>query len=198
MQTELVTLIHQAVGGDVLSNSGGGFIQVMAKSNPAINRDIPAAFEAYSLLEHLAERFPTSECWPQSGASVPSRGVHRDTARVLGCLDVGAGELPFVAHWLSNNVLSEKAKALPGRLVMAFTIETHDGQEHLLPEWWAAYFVDGDAKHCIPLLTLPSITDDPRFADWVNVALHRMAHFDLPVEAAQKATEAETREGKPH
>lgn len=198
MSTDLVTLIHQAVGGDVLTNSGGGFIQVMAKSNPAINRDIPAAFEAYSLLEHLAERFAPCGVWNPTPGHVPAPGVHRGEARVLGAMNVGAGELPFIAHWLSNSVLSEKAKALPGRLVFAFTIETHDGCEHLLPEWWAAYFVDGDARHCIPLLTLPSITDDPRFSDWVNVALHRMAHFDLPVAAAQQAAEAATQEGKPH
>ena len=50
---ELEAFVAQAISGNVFAQSGGGFVSVMAKSTPAIQKDIPAAFEMYTLLEHF-------------------------------------------------------------------------------------------------------------------------------------------------
>jgi hypothetical protein len=49
----LSSLIQAAIGGDVITEEGGGFVAVMAQSNPHIRQDIPSAFEMYTLLEHF-------------------------------------------------------------------------------------------------------------------------------------------------
>jgi len=55
---ELEAFVAQAISGDVLAQAGGGFVSVMAKSAPAIQKDIPAAFEMYTLLEHFLKSLP--------------------------------------------------------------------------------------------------------------------------------------------
>ncbi len=43
--------------------------------------------------------------------------------------------------------------------------------EHLLPEWFAAFYVRGEPCHCIPIPALRSVLADQRFGgDWVGVA----------------------------
>ena len=60
--------------------------------------------------------------------------------------------------------------------------------EHLLPEWFAAFYVRGEPGHCIPILALRSVLADQRFGgDWVAVALERMTAFALPQEQAASA-----------
>ena len=55
---ELEQLVRQAIGGNVFAQEGGGFVGVMASSRAAIQKDIPAAFEMYTLLEHFLETLP--------------------------------------------------------------------------------------------------------------------------------------------
>jgi len=64
----------------------------------------------------------------------------------------------------------------------------------LLPEWTAAFYVQGLARHCVPILALKSVLEDKRFVgDWVAVALHRLASFALPQAEAQQAAGGEVK-----
>jgi hypothetical protein len=74
---------------------------------------------------------------------------------------------------------------MPGIFVLPFSIEYHASIEHLLPEWFAAFYVRGEPDHCIPILALKSMLADQRFGgNWVDLALECMTAFALPQEQA--------------
>jgi len=192
MEDTISAMIETAIGGDVISNEGGGFMSVMAKSTPGIRQDIPAAFEAYTLLSYCLDRLPVHTASLNADAPVIdlSPAVLHDpgAGRLVALLPIAATQLPVVAYWLTDHMHSAQIKQMPGLLALPFSIETHAGTEHLLPEWYAAFYVHGEPGHCIPILALRSVLTDQRFGgDWVSVALERMTTFALPQVQARSA-----------
>ncbi|MFK0093891.1 hypothetical protein [Pseudomonas sp. NPDC090592] len=195
---ELEALVAQAISGDVLAQAGGGFVSVMAKSAPAIQKDIPAAFEMYTLLEHFLKSLPirheTIHFDAQTLDLEPGIVVDRYGHKVVALLPIEAGQFGEVAFWLADALPSREVKAMPGILALMFSVEAHEDLKHLLPEWIAAFYVQGVARHCVPILALKSVLEDERFGgDWVAVALHRLADFALPQAEAQQAAGSEVK-----
>lgn len=195
-QTWLYGLIQAAIGGDVISEEGGGFVAVMAQSNPHIRQDIPSAFEMYTLLEHFLASSIVSTLPQHATIShlAPSILVDREAGRVLALLAIPAQQMELIAFWLAEGLRSQTVKGMPGILAIPFAVEVRDGIEHLIPEWFAAFYVDGNPEHCVPILSLRSVTCDDRFGDWVSIALERMQHYGLPctfaADAVKKATQS--------
>lgn len=195
---ELEAFVAQAISGNVFAQTGGGFLGVMAKSVPAIQKDIPAAFEMYTLLGHFLKSLPLRHAKLAFAAPAvklePGIVVDSEAGRVVALLPVQANQLGEVAFWLADALPSAEVKAMPGILALMFSVETHGEEEHLLPEWLAAFYVQGSARHCVPILALKSVLEDERFGgDWVAVALHRLADFALPQADAQQAAGAEVK-----
>lgn len=189
-QATLQGLVEAALGGDVLTETDGGFIAVMSKGNPQIRRDIPAAFEMYGLLSHCLTTLPTGVAALATSEVRLAPGVLTDesVSRVVAMVPVDAGQLQWVAHWVADSLPSDTVRNMPGLLALPFEVQEHDGVRHLIPEWFAAYYVGSAKEHCVPVLTLRSVTLDARFADWVSIALERMGTFGLPCEHARRAS----------
>ncbi|KPY55639.1 hypothetical protein [Pseudomonas amygdali] len=188
----LAGLVAAAIGGDIFSETDGGFVSIMAKSAPSIQSDIPAAFEMYSLLEHFLKTLSVQESvmGPDAPTLQLSGGivVSDDGKKLVAFLPVNAGELSDIAFWLADGLPSREIKKMPGLLALPFSIEQHGDASHLLPEWFAAYYVQSSAEHCVPILALKSVMNDQRFGgDWVAVAIHRMTAFSLPQADAEAA-----------
>ncbi|MBH3383299.1 hypothetical protein I5S53_04810 [Pseudomonas juntendi] len=195
---ELEAFVAQAIGGDVLAEAGGGFVGVMARSAPSIQKDIPVAFELYTLLEHFLKSLPIRREPISFDAPTleiePGIVVDQKGHKVVALLPIQAGQLGDVAFWLAEALPSREVKSLPGILALAFSVETHQDVKHLLPEWMAAFYVEGEGRHCVPILALKSVLEDERFGgDWVAVALHRLADFALPQAQAQQAAGGEVK-----
>lgn len=198
---QIAQLVTDAIGGDIFSETGGGFVTVMAKSSPSIRTDIPTAFEMYSLLEHFAKKMPvrTSEMGPDVPALdlLPGIVVAADGSKLVALIPIEAGQLAEIAFWLADGLPSREVKTMPGLLALPFSIETHDDVKHLLPEWFGAFYVRSKAQHCIPILALKSVMNDQRFGgDWVAVAIHRMTAFSMPQVEAQAAAGADVKVSK--
>lgn len=193
---QLTALATAAISGDIFSEQGGGFVSVMAKGAPSIKTDIPAAFEMYALLNHFADTLP-SYIMPPDGTPIdPKAGIwlSSDGKKIVAMLPISEGQLSEVAFWLADSLPSREVKAMPGLLALPFVIEVHDEIQHLLPEWFAAFYVKGKAQHCIPMLSLKSVMNDQRFGgDWVAVAIHRMNEFALPQSDAEQAAGSEVK-----
>lgn len=192
LKARINTLIANAIGGDVLSEEGGGFLTVMAKGNPDIRKDIPVAFEMYTLLSHFLSRLPVMEAAIGDDLTILSLTpsiLHDDSrGKIVALVPIGRGDFSDVAYWLADGLPSPHVKNMDGLLALCFSIEEHDGVKHLLPEWFAAFYVNGKANHCVPLLGLRSILTNPQFGgDWVDVALKRMVAFGLPNTDAMAA-----------
>ena len=192
MKDKITAMVAAAVGGDVLTDEGGGFVSIMGKSSPSIRQDIPAAFEAYTLLSHFLGKLPVRAVSLNVNCPLvdlsPAILYDAEAGRLVALLPIGAGELTAVAYWLTDSVRSDQVKQMAGVLALPFSIENHADVEHLLPEWFAAFYVNGDPGHCIPILALRSVLADQRFGgDWVAVALERMISFSLPQKEAKSA-----------
>lgn len=195
MKDKIGAMIEAAIGGDVLTDEGGGFLAIMGRSSPGIRQDVPAAFEAYTLLSHFLGVLPVRPVTMDAACPIidlsPAILFDAAAARLVALLPIGAAELGVVAYWLTDSVRSDKIKQMAGVLALPFSIESHAGVEHLLPEWFAAFYVGGDPGHCIPISTLRSVLADQRFGgDWVSVALERMTAFALPQEQAARAVKS--------
>jgi hypothetical protein len=184
-------MIDAAIGGDVLTDKGHGFVSIMGKSGRLVQQDIPAAFEAYTLLSYFLATLPLTQY--SSAITVdslqPALHYDREAGRLLALLPVERNELQSVAFWLTDSMKSDLLKKMPGILALPFTVEEHMGVDLLLPEWFAAFYVNSDPGHCIPLLLFHSVLSDSRFSDWVRIALERMAVFGLPQTAAKAELE---------
>jgi len=192
MKDRIQAMIQAAISGDTLFGKGIRFVSVMGRNSLNIQQDIPAAFEAYTLLSHFLETLPVRSALlnPTHRITNLSPVILYDTVtgRVVGLLPIEAAQLTAVAHWLIDHMPSDQVKKMPGLLAIPFSIEQHAGMECLLPEWFAAFYVHSEPNHCIPILTLRSVLSDHRFGgDWVNVALERMALFALPQQQATNA-----------
>jgi hypothetical protein len=181
-----------------------GFLQVMGrKDRRSVQTDIPAAFEMYTLLQHFLELLPLTEiCLSEDLPEIElTPGIRYDSEhkRLVLLIDCKADELPYVAHYVADRIPSSQLKARPGTLALAYSIERHGEPgreaEHLIPEWHAAWYVNHDPGHCIPVLALQSVLHDEHFSgDWVDVALHRMGVFRLPRAKAIEALRTRTKE----
>lgn len=181
-QKRLDQLIDNAIG----QTEQPGFISLMAQKSANVRRDIPAAYEMYSLLKHFMGYLSIYDHMPKS----LSAGVYFDASALCAVLIAPIPEkmLAYSAHWIADSLHSDEVKSMPGLLCIPFSIERFDELEVLIPEWFSVFYVDGKVEHCIPILTLKSIYEDARFGDWVDVALHRMEHFGL--YATQEAKSA--------
>lgn len=187
--TELMDLSTAAVSGDVLTDSDGGFLRVMSCKTRVVQRDIPAGFEMYTLLTHFLPKLALHAVNLSSADVLLAPAVLYDepAGRLVALIQVNAHELELVAYWLSAGIRSDIVKGLPGLLAVPFSIEAHEGRRHLIPEWFAAFYVDGNEDHCVPILALQSIIADERMGDWVSVAFERMGAFGLPCDTATQA-----------
>lgn len=187
-QERIETLILDAISADALSCTTGGFIAMMGKGLPAVRQDVPAAFEMYTLIHHFWNDLPfrLSQMNESAAPLEMIAGVDHDitNGRVVALIPVEAGSLPHVAYWLSESIRSARVTAMGGLLAIPFSIEMHDDVDHIVPEWFAAFYVDGHADHCVPILALRAVESDERFGDWVETSLHRMRAFGLPSEKA--------------
>ena len=110
---------------------------------------------------------------------VPGVVLLPDRSCVVGLMPVEPETLEYVAHWAAGSLPSAQVRAQAGILATAFTIEEHDCTAYLIPEWWVAFYVNGEPARCVPTLAMRAVLDDPRFGDWVPVAMERMVHFGL-------------------
>ena len=181
MREKVQALLNTAESGDT-----GSILALMGMGRPSAAQDVPAAAEMLGLLRHFETTLPFLDA-PFPGALQMTPGIYSQSDKLVALVPIGAGELDLIAYWISQSLQSPKISALPGLLALPFSIEEHDGQEWLIPEWFALFYVDASAEHCVPILTLRSILDDGRFGDWVTVALTRSGIFGLPTEAATHA-----------
>lgn len=193
----LTGMIENAIGADVdvIADSGSGFVAVMGKkSNLDIRQDVPAAYEMYTLLSHFLDKLPFHVGELGGADTVLSPSVHFDKAngRVVALIPVGEKELELISFWLAEGLRSSTVKAMAGVLALPFSVEAHEDEPYLIPEWFAAFYVNGNEDHCVPMLALRSVTRDERFGDWVAIALERMQVFGLPCESAQNAIDQKT------
>lgn len=187
-QTQIRELVVNAIGDKA------GFIHVMAHKNVDVRRDVPCAFEVYSLLHHYLDSLSMEMA--QDGHVVNLRHsiqFNEQHQRLMLMINVGANELEYVAHWIADRLPSNQVKAMAGILVVPFMIETWDDKKHLIPEWCAAFYVSGNADHCVPILVMQSVLSNNQFGgDWVESALNRLEVFGLPVGKAKFSTRMKT------
>ncbi|UXI68353.1 hypothetical protein [Tahibacter amnicola] len=160
----------------------------MSAKSSALRRDIPVAFEMYALLEHLLGRLPQRPVI--AGEPLPLEpGIYLNTAsrNVVALMLVEPGTLTHVALWASQSLSSDRVRAMGGVLALPFSVETHDGRVQLVPEWWVAFYLDGDPARGLPLLAMRAVLEDERFSDWVDVATRRLAAFGLPAPVTRGA-----------
>jgi hypothetical protein len=192
-KADIANLIQAAISGDVIDDADGGFIAVMAKSNPNVRQDIPAAFEMYTVLSHYLEKLPFYEvAFNADLLLTPAIFCDKESSKLVALLPVQAGDLDLIAYWIAGGIRSDTVRKMGGVLALPFTIETHSEVRHLIPEWFAAFYVGGNEDHCVPSLTMRSITLDDRFGDWVAIAVERMTTFGLPNAAASSAIKHKT------
>lgn len=193
LKQKLQELVSNELECDVLSNTGTGFISVMSSTKQKlVKADIPAAFEAYSLLSLAMDKYPAlhGQLTNTTDTISINRGTVYDESnkRVVTLIPIQEGELEYCAQWLTDNLHSTKAKQFAGTLALCFSIEDHANESHLIPEWFAGFYVESDENRLIPLLSLKSfIANLDKDVDWVGVALERMRFFGLPCAVAQAA-----------
>ncbi|MCL2876711.1 MAG: hypothetical protein FWF12_10605 [Betaproteobacteria bacterium] len=184
--TYLQTLADAALGTEE-----NAFISIMAKKSRHVRQDIPAAFDAYAMFSYFLHKIPIKDATlSDEGVPVelaPAIYFDRDNGRVLALIPIGVGELSAVSYWCTNSMMSETIRQMPGLLALPFSLETHAETEMLIPDWCAAFFVDGHAKHCVPILVLQSMLSYEAVGqDWVGAALARLRVFSVPVDTARQ------------
>ena len=193
IQNKIERLVGSALECDVINNTGNGFIAIMNKTKAlSVKADIPAATEAYSLLSHFLALSPFCRFTLDANAPKveikPSTFYDEHNQRIVTLINVGKGELEHLGHWLADNIKSQSVKQMSGTLALCFSIETHSGQEHLIPEWWSAFYIGSDQGRCIPLLVLKSFIQNYQGSgEWVDLAIARMSLFGLPCAKAREA-----------
>jgi hypothetical protein len=189
----LAALIQQGIGGDIISNNDGGFLAIMAKSDPHVRQDIPAAFEMYTVLSHYLDKLPVQAMSLNKAEVSLQPAVYYDgiAGKLVALFAVRPGELNLIGYWIADGIRSDTVRSAAGILALPFSIETHDDVQHLIPEWFSAFYVNSDKDNCVPVLTLRSVVHDERFGDWVAVALEQMPNFGLPCAAASSAMRQE-------
>lgn len=190
----LLRLIDVAISAESALADGGGFVSVMSRGRPHVRKDIPAAFEMYTLLSHHLLTLPLRLLSLEDTPIALTPGIAFDprSGRVVALIRVEPRQLELIAYWVTGGLQSDTVRGMAGVLALPFSIEVHEVQ-WLLPEWFAAFYIDTDSpgQRCIPILALRSVMQDERFADWVVIARQRMRMFGLPCEETNP-------EGPPH
>jgi hypothetical protein len=193
----LLGLIDIAISADSASADAGGFLSVMSRNKPHIRQDIPAAFEMYTLLSHHLLTLPLRLLPLEDACLALTPGIAFDapSGRVVALLPVEARQLELVAYWLTDGLQSDTVRAMAGVLALPFSIEVHNEVQWLVPEWFAAFYIDMDSpgQRCVPILALRSVIQDERFSDWVVIARQRMRVFGLPCEETRPETQSNGR-----
>lgn len=185
---EITDLLSEAMGAE------HGFISAMSRKSAAVRQDIAPAFEMYSLLAHYLDKLPASQGRLESREIELKPGLVFDAegGRLVMALPIPEGELESVALWVAQGIHSATVRQMPGLLVLLFEIRREGESQHLIPEWFCAFYVDGRPDHCVICLALKSVTLlDARFSDWMAIALDRLASFGLPHAAARDALRSE-------
>lgn len=170
-----------------ISPAKDSVINVMGEKSAAVQQDIPAAMEMYSILQLALEQFHPQEHALEKTAIVPLQPgilIDSNTRRLLVIYPIGTNELSLIAFFTSEKIRSASIKSHQGLLVYPFLIE----ETHLLPDWYAGFFINNSEKHCIPILQMASISSHfPPGADEIEMVLQRMAAWGLPVNYALTA-----------
>lgn len=178
-----------------------GVIAAMGRNDPSTQRDIPAAFEAYSLLLNQLDRTELQNAAPGAPVVELSPGVHcmpctdgdgEQAASVKGrvvCLvGVEAGMLGYAAHWLVDNLRSDTVRRMGGILAVPFEIRQIDARDHLVPDWFCIFYQSANPRLNYPLLSFRSVLTDERFrGEWTDVARARAPLYGLPMHDPMKA-----------
>jgi hypothetical protein len=188
-RAELLGLIDVAISVDSASVDGGGFLSVMSRSRPHIQQDIPAAFEMYTLLSHHLLTLPLHLLSLEDAtvAITPAITFDSHSGRVVALIRIEPRQLELIAYWVTAGLQSDTVRGMAGVLALPFSIEMHNEVPWLIPEWFAAFYIDTDAagQRCIPILALPSVIQDERFVDWVVIAQQRMPMYGLSTGEAR-------------
>lgn len=172
---QLIDLATHAISPAPDDQKTHGVIAALQQKSVDARRDIPAAFEAYSLLLRALDRHPAQAI---EDGSTPSQeaGVYvLNNHYVICATPIEAGMLRYEALWATEYVFSEKLKDLPGTLMTLFEVEHINEQQHLFPEWFSIFIDHQDGR--FPLLTMRSVLADERFNDWVKLAHERMGEY---------------------
>ncbi|HEN3280819.1 TPA: hypothetical protein U5D21_002666 [Yersinia enterocolitica] len=193
--------VSEAISQDFDSNGDGiqsGFISLMVLKGNHVLKDIPIVFEMFSILSYATTKFPIVNYEFKNDTEIDlyqfknTIVASEEKNKLILFLTVDAGDLPYVAHWISDSIPSQQVKSMAGLLAIPFSIELHAGNPFILPEWCAAFYVNNNSKHCIPTVTLHSMANsnvEGFSGDWTENALHRLSFFNLPVRDAQKAVQ---------
>jgi hypothetical protein len=192
LESSLSSAISRCLEAYNLGCHDSNFLDVMAAKSRTVSLDIPAFFELASLILLGVEKAGVTPATLSSDLPplLTSQAVHYDAdgLRGVALLTIPAGGLEYVLHWGAASLQSPKVKALPGVLALPFSVESRNDTQYVLPDWFAAYYVDGDPEKCVPLLTLKAMLDHEGMAgDWVDVALQRMPLYRLPQTKATQA-----------
>lgn len=161
-----------------------GLIAIMGESRDKI-RDIPAATEAFTLLQNALEKVPlVTDALSAPITDLTERIIYdHKSGKVIYFMNIEPELLDIKTFWLSGN-LPEHIKKSPGTFVLLFSIENHEGVERLIPEWFSLFYVQSDVTQCVPILIFYAVLQHTEFTDWVPVSLHRAEYFNMPVEEA--------------
>lgn len=191
--TELTQLATQAITGDWMVSGDGSMpngdasvIDSMGAMGSDVRHDIPAAFEAISLLLSALAETPKVHRLHSDDELAIMPGIHANETKVVLLLHVAAGQLQYVAHFCVG-ALPPGLAALGGTLALMYEVGTHDGVRRLFPDWQAAFYARHDAKHCFPVKILSSAAERNGLDDWAGAALYRIESYGLPCEDAIKA-----------
>ncbi|MDB6010456.1 MAG: hypothetical protein JWL65_2706, partial [Gammaproteobacteria bacterium] len=143
----LLHLIDVAISADSASADGGGFLWVMSRSRPHIRQDIPAAFEMYTLLSHHLLTLPLRMLPLEDTPLAITPGIAFDprSGRVVALIRVEPRQLELIAYWVTGALQSDTVRGMAGVLALPFSIEVHHEVQWLLPEWFAAFYIDTDS-----------------------------------------------------
>lgn len=169
--------------------SDGGMISLMG-THAHLQRDIPAAFEAFTLLLHLSKNLPIQAACEQIDITMPQLAWVPPTADSEGTLLMVAhmppGLFGDIALWITDLTRSATLKTMPGALALPFSVAMANDGMVLVPEWAAAFYPHQQHGNCFPLLVFESMLNQGIVPpDWTETALHRLGHYRLPVDAAQ-------------
>lgn len=187
----IASLTAAALCGDWESDTIS-VLQLMGR-NALQARDVPAAMEMISLLQHFAPRIPVLKLENEFKENTALRSglFWGESSKLILLLDISAGGLDEVACWIADNLPSAKIKSMPGLLAIPFTVEKkgHDdsAQNVLFPDWVTVFYPYSRAENAFPILTLRSVLSHDAFSDgWVEAAIERLGFYGLPRNESSK------------
>ena len=163
-----------------LNMENGSLICQMGRESPAIQRDIPAVMDEFTLLY--------SALLDQNLVYLDNVDLkHEDkfwivnefgdgTQKIVLSLPIPPNQLSMHAFWLTDRV-PKAIQNHESNLILMY--EVKDGT--IWPEWFALLYW-GKQSHCLPVLTHYSILEK-EIGEWNLTALYRSASYGLNVVA---------------